>query len=57
MTTAFPDPLTTRCPLCDSKPGEPCQDAIRGWVREVGPHLTRIAASVDPAGARWGGAR
>ncbi|WP_444700137.1 zinc finger domain-containing protein [Mycolicibacterium vanbaalenii] len=57
MTTAFPDPLTTHCPLCDSKPGDPCRDAIRGLVREVGPHLSRIAASVDPEGARRGGAR
>lgn len=57
MTTALPDSLTVACPLCGAQPHDPCQDAIRGWVREVGPHLSRIAASVDPQGARRGGAR
>ncbi|WP_428358098.1 zinc finger domain-containing protein [Mycolicibacterium sp.] len=57
MTTALPNSLTVSCPLCGAQPHDPCQDAIHGWVREVGPHLSRIAASVDPAGARRGGAR
>ncbi|WP_420872536.1 zinc finger domain-containing protein [Mycolicibacterium parafortuitum] len=54
---ASPAALTVTCPLCDARPGQPCLDAIRGWVREAGPHLTRVAAAVDPAGVRRGDAR
>lgn len=43
-----PAALTVPCPICDALPGQPCEDAVRGWIRTVGPHLARIAASVDP---------
>lgn len=37
--------LTVPCPICDAKPDQPCIDAIRGWIRPVGPHLYRIAVA------------
>lgn len=52
---APPAALSVVCPLCDAQPGQACQDAVKGWVRSVDPHLTRIAAAVDPQGARHGG--
>ncbi|MGP4058770.1 zinc finger domain-containing protein [Mycobacterium sp. 4D054] len=51
---AVPTALSVDCPLCGADAGQPCQDAVRGWVRNVGPHLTRVAAAVDPKHARGG---
>ncbi len=53
-TTPTPEPgaLAATCPLCGAQRGEPCQDAIGGWVRPVNPHHSRTAADVDPAGDR-----
>lgn len=33
--------LAVACPICDAQSGDACQDAIRGWVRTVNPHLYR----------------
>ncbi|CAN3128588.1 hypothetical protein [Mycobacterium sp. smrl_JER01] len=51
MTQSPSIALAALCPLCGAQPGKPCQDAVKGWVRTVGPHLSRIAAAVDPEGA------
>lgn len=47
-----PAALTAPCLICKALPGQPCEDAVRGWIRAVGPHLSRIAASVDPDNGR-----
>lgn len=47
-----PAALSVACPLCHAGPGTACEDAVAGWVRNVTPHLSRIAAAVDPDGAR-----
>lgn len=52
---ANPKAFGVYCPLCHADVGELCQEVIVGRVRTVGPHLTRIAAAVDPQ--RAGGAR
>ncbi|BBZ60145.1 zinc finger domain-containing protein [Mycolicibacterium monacense] len=49
--------LTHPCPFCEARPGQPCRDMIGDQARVVGPHLTRIAAAVDPQTVRRGGAR
>lgn len=41
--------LTVRCPICDALPDSPCEDAVRGWICPVGPHLYRIAVAVEAA--------
>lgn len=47
-----PAALTVPCPICDALPGQPCEDAVHGWIRAVGPHLSRIAAAIDPENVR-----
>ncbi|GFM19362.1 MULTISPECIES: hypothetical protein [Mycobacteriaceae] len=40
--------LEVQCPICDASPGQPCEDAIGGWVqRTERPHLYRIAVAQE----------
>ena len=35
--------LEVQCPICDAAPGQPCEDAVAGWVQRIDqPHLYRI---------------
>ncbi|WP_422748021.1 zinc finger domain-containing protein [Mycobacterium sp. WMMD1722] len=52
MTTEPHPALAHLCPFCRSQPTVPCSDILGGRPRAVGPHLSRIAAAVDPHGVR-----
>ncbi|WP_165609048.1 hypothetical protein [Mycolicibacterium fortuitum] len=36
------------CPICSAGPGEPCQDATRGWLTtQTVPHWYRMQVAVE----------
>ncbi len=40
--------LSVRCPICDAAAGQPCEDAVGGWiVREEIPHVYRIQVAME----------
>lgn len=42
--------LAVHCPICDAAPGQPCEDAVSGWVQRIErPHLYRIEVAQEVA--------
>ena len=42
------DSTSVRCPICDAAPGQPCEDAVGGWiVRAETPHVYRIQVAAE----------
>ncbi|WP_283604981.1 zinc finger domain-containing protein [Mycolicibacterium poriferae] len=40
--------LQVPCPICDAVPGQPCEDAVGGWVQRVErPHLYRVEVAQE----------